>query len=84
MRRSIVSLGMTELLLILGIALIFFGPSRLPGLGKSMGQAIRGFKKGMEVGEDEEQRPTSPQDQITDSRPSTSKGKQTHKSQSES
>lgn len=41
------NLGMTELLLIAGIALLFFGPSRLPGLGKSVGQAIRGFKKGI-------------------------------------
>lgn len=41
------NLGMTELLLIAGIALLFFGPSRLPGLGKSVGQAIRGFKKGL-------------------------------------
>lgn len=41
------NLGMTEMLLIAGIALLFFGPSRLPGLGKSVGQAIRGFKKGI-------------------------------------
>lgn len=47
------SLGFTEILLILGIALLFFGPSRLPGLGKSLGEAIRGFKKGMSELEDE-------------------------------
>lgn len=41
------NLGMTELLLLAGIALLFFGPSRLPGLGRSVGQAIRGFKKGI-------------------------------------
>ncbi len=41
------SLGPTEILLILAIALLFFGPSRLPGLGKSVGEAIRGFKKAM-------------------------------------
>ncbi len=41
------NLGMTELLLLAGVALLFFGPSRLPGLGKSVGQAIRGFKKGI-------------------------------------
>ncbi|MEK6773251.1 MAG: twin-arginine translocase TatA/TatE family subunit [Bdellovibrionota bacterium] len=41
------NLGMTEMLLIAGIALLFFGPSRLPGLGKSVGQAIRSFKKGI-------------------------------------
>ena len=38
------NLGMTEILLILGIALLLFGPSKLPALGKSMGEAIRGFK----------------------------------------
>lgn len=41
------NLGFTELLLIAGIALLLFGPSRLPGLGKSLGEAIRGFKKGL-------------------------------------
>lgn len=29
------------------IALLFFGPSRVEGLGKSLGRAIRGFKDGM-------------------------------------
>jgi sec-independent protein translocase protein TatA len=39
------NLGMTEILLI-GIALlIFFGPSRLPQLGKSLGESIGEFKK---------------------------------------
>lgn len=45
------SLGPTEIVLILAIALLFFGPSRLPGLGKSVGEAIRSFKKG--INEDE-------------------------------
>ncbi len=36
-------------LLIIAIILVvlFVAPSRLPGLGKSLAQAIRGFKKGM-------------------------------------
>jgi sec-independent protein translocase protein TatA len=34
-------------LIILAIVLLIFGPSRLPGLGKSLGSAIRGFKKGL-------------------------------------
>jgi TatA/E family protein of Tat protein translocase len=35
-------------ILILGlILLIFFGPSRLPALGQSLGKAIRGFKEGI-------------------------------------
>ena len=33
-----------HLLLIVGIALLVFGPSRLPELGKGLGEAIRGFK----------------------------------------
>lgn len=41
------SLSLTHILLLLVIALIFFGPSRLPSLGKSMGKAIRGFKDGL-------------------------------------
>ena len=36
-----------HLLIVLGVVLIFFGPSRLPNLGKSLGKAIRGFKQGM-------------------------------------
>ncbi len=46
------SLGPMELVIILGIALLLFGPSRLPGLGRSLGDAIRGFKKGID-GEEE-------------------------------
>ncbi|MBN2205461.1 MAG: twin-arginine translocase TatA/TatE family subunit [Thermoleophilia bacterium] len=41
------NLGPTELLIILGILVLLFGASRLPKLGKSMGQSIRGFKKGL-------------------------------------
>jgi len=38
-------LGMPEVLLILVIALIVFGPRKLPELGKSMGQAMFQFRK---------------------------------------
>ena len=41
-------IGMPELLVILVVALIFFGPGKLPEIGNSMGKAIRGFKKAME------------------------------------
>jgi len=33
-----------HMLLILGVALIVFGPKRLPEIGKALGEAIRGFK----------------------------------------
>ena len=39
------SLGVPELLVIFGLALLVFGPSKIPELGKSLGEAIRGFKK---------------------------------------
>jgi sec-independent protein translocase protein TatA len=39
------SIGMPELIIIFVVALIVFGPSKLPDLGKSLGEAIRGFKK---------------------------------------
>jgi len=39
------NLGFTEILLIGVALLIFFGPSRLPDLGKSLGKGIHEFKK---------------------------------------
>ena len=38
-------------LLILAVVLLLFGPKRLPELGSSLGQTIRGFKKGLEGGD---------------------------------
>jgi sec-independent protein translocase protein TatA len=38
-------LGWQELLIILIIALIIFGPRKLPEIGKSIGQAINGFRE---------------------------------------
>ncbi len=47
-------LGFQELLIILVIALIVFGPSKLPQIGSGLGKAIRDFKKGV-GGEDSEE-----------------------------
>ena len=44
-------LSFMHILLILIVVLIFFGPSRLPQLGQSIGEAIRGFKKGIDGNE---------------------------------
>jgi sec-independent protein translocase protein TatA len=41
-------LSFWHLIILLIIVLLFFGPNRLPGLGKSLGESIRGFKKGLE------------------------------------
>jgi sec-independent protein translocase protein TatA len=45
-----------HLLIILGIALLIFGPSKLAGLGKGLGEGIRNFKDSMK---DEPKAPTS-------------------------
>jgi TatA/E family protein of Tat protein translocase len=42
------NLGFTELLFIFVIALIFFGPRKLPELGKSLGQTLGQFKRASE------------------------------------
>ena len=39
------SLGAPEIIVIFVVALVVFGPSKLPEFGKSLGEAIRGFKK---------------------------------------
>ena len=41
-------IGTNELLIILVILLLIFGPKNLPKLGKVFGKTINGFKKGME------------------------------------
>lgn len=51
------NLGWTEILLIFLIALIIFGPSRLPELAKSVGKALREFKKAARGIEDEINKP---------------------------
>ena len=50
----------THLLVIFGIALLVFGPKKLPELGKGIGEGIRGFKSAMKEYED-------PSDQLTPS-----------------
>lgn len=41
------SFGLFHWLIVAVILLIFFGPNKLPDLGKSLGQAIKGFKDGL-------------------------------------
>ena len=45
------SIGFTELLLIFGIMVLLFG-TRLPSIGKSLGEGIKNFKKGLNSTED--------------------------------
>ena len=45
-------LGMSELVVILFIVLLVFGPTKLPQLAKSMGQAVKEFRKGTQEVQD--------------------------------
>src|ERR1700730_15679820 len=61
--KAIQGAGMLEglfqpmhLLVIFGIALLVFGPKKLPELGKGIGEGIRGFKSAMQA---EEEKPVS-------------------------
>ena len=46
-------IGAGELIIILIIVLVIFGPSKLPQIGKSMGEAIKEFRKGTQSVEKE-------------------------------
>jgi sec-independent protein translocase protein TatA len=43
-------LGVPELILIVGLALLLFGPSKLASLGKGLGEGITNFKNAMKEG----------------------------------
>ena len=46
-------IGVPELIVIMVVALMVFGPGRLPEIGSALGKGIRDFKKGFEGMEDE-------------------------------
>jgi len=47
-------IGFRELLIILAIALLIFGAKKLRTIGSDLGSAVKGFKKAMNEGEEEE------------------------------
>ncbi|MBM3449704.1 MAG: twin-arginine translocase TatA/TatE family subunit [Armatimonadetes bacterium] len=47
-------IGTTELVIIMIIALLIFGPSRLAGIGSSLGKGIRDFRKSVRELDDED------------------------------
>lgn len=46
-------IGPTELIIVLLIVLLIFGPAKLPELGKALGKTIRGFKSAVNDSEAE-------------------------------
>jgi len=46
-------IGPWEIAIVLVLALLIFGPKKLPDLGSSLGKSIRGFKSGLKDAQDE-------------------------------
>ena len=59
-------IGFRELLVILAIALLVFGAKKLRSIGSDLGAAVRGFKKSMNEGDDEESAKKLTQDEPSD------------------
>jgi sec-independent protein translocase protein TatA len=47
------SIGITEMVIIMVIALLVFGPKKLPSLGKSLAEGIVSFKKSISGGDNQ-------------------------------
>jgi sec-independent protein translocase protein TatA len=54
-------IGFRELLVILVIALVLFGAKKLKNVGSDLGSAVRGFKKAVNEGDDEQNKQLSDQ-----------------------
>lgn len=67
-------IGFRELLVILAIALLIFGAKKLRNIGSDLGAAVRGFKKSMNEGEDEESGKKLERDEHPDADFNSSKG----------
>jgi sec-independent protein translocase protein TatA len=50
------SLGFGEIVLILLIVILIFGTSRIPELGRGLGEGIKNFKKAIKGGEEDEKK----------------------------
>lgn len=55
-----------HLILVLAIVMIFFGPKKLPELGRGLGEAIRGFREGITPPDRPPATPTTPAVPSTD------------------
>ncbi len=50
----VLGLGAPELIVILAVALVLFGPKNLPKLGSAVGKTVKNFRDGMETDDDAE------------------------------
>jgi sec-independent protein translocase protein TatA len=56
------NIGPLEIIVVLIIALVVFGPKRLPELGRSLGKGIREFRGSLGGEHDDDDEPASPQE----------------------
>jgi sec-independent protein translocase protein TatA len=59
------SIGVTELLVILGIVVLLFGAKRIPELAKGLGEGIRGFRGALRGEEDHANPEATPPPEVT-------------------
>lgn len=62
-------IGMRELLIILLVVLLVFGAKKLRTIGSDLGAAVRGFKKAVNEGENEEERSAAESPKLRSERP---------------
>jgi sec-independent protein translocase protein TatA len=55
------NLGWPEVLIVLGVAILIFGPKKFPELGGTFGKTLRGFKEGMSKSQSETDAPADRQ-----------------------
>lgn len=56
-------IGVQELLLVLAIVVIIFGPTQIPKLTRMFGKSVKGFREGMEADADKEEKSASDEKQ---------------------
>ncbi|MDG2989765.1 TatA/E family twin arginine-targeting protein translocase [Candidatus Synechococcus calcipolaris G9] len=64
-------IGLPEMVVILVVALLIFGPKKLPEIGRSLGKALRGFQDASREFQDEVKRQTTALEQDSGTTEST-------------
>lgn len=62
------NIGPLEIIVVLIIALVVFGPKRLPELGRSLGKGVREFRGGISGEHDDDDEPAPPQEIVAGKR----------------
>lgn len=60
----ILGLGIPELLVILVVVLLIFGPKNLPKIGSALGKTVKNVREGMEGDDEDESKPAAPKAEI--------------------